>query len=209
MKILVFGDSITYGVSDEKGGWANRLRRELEKEDIAGSRHVTNGVYNCGVRGDTTEDLLQRFDLECSSRAERQDNPIILFAIGTNDSAAEGGSTLVPLPKYTQNLKILLEKAKVKADNVVFVGLFPVDETKTVPIGWRTERSYTNKSIEEYNSAIKSFCKENGIGFIDLFKQFHKQAHQELLSDGLHPNSKGHQKIYKTVQKGLRKAGYL
>ena len=56
---------------------------------------------------------------------------------------------------------------------------------------------------------IKAFCKEKGLGFVDVFKPFYKKSHLELLSDGLHPNSKGHQKIYKLVARALRKNGYL
>jgi lysophospholipase L1-like esterase len=56
---------------------------------------------------------------------------------------------------------------------------------------------------------IKEFCKERGIPFVNTFKPFSKKAYQELLSDGLHPNSKGHQKIYKLVARALRKKGYL
>ena len=122
------------------------------------------GSTICGIRGDTTNDLLKRFDIECSARAERQDNPIILFAIGTNDSSTENGSNVVPPQNYKENLTKLFEKAKGLTDRIIFVGLFPVDETKTIPIGWRAERSYTNKSIEEYNAADKGLLQREGPG---------------------------------------------
>ena len=54
MMLLVFGDSITYGLNDDKGGWVGRLRKELEKDNLANAGHVENSVYNCGIRGDTT-----------------------------------------------------------------------------------------------------------------------------------------------------------
>lgn len=208
MKIAVFGDSITYGVSDEKGGWATRLRLEVEKEDIKASRRVANCVYNCGVRGDTTEDLLMRFDVECSSRVERQDDPIIIFAIGTNDSSTKAdGTNAVPLMQYQENLGKLLDKAKTVSDKILFVGLFPVDDTKT--LNWKPDRTYNNKSVQEYNVILSNFCKENKLAFVDIFKPFYGKSHEVLLSDGLHPNSKGHQKIYKLVSKALRKNNLL
>lgn len=210
MYLLVFGDSITYGLNDEKGGWVNRLRKELEKDNISNASHVRDSVYNCGIRGDTTEDLLKRFDAECSARVEREDNPIILFAIGTNDSSTNTkGLNIIPIETYRLNLTKLFEKAKIVSDRIMFISLFPADETKTKPINWKPDRLYTNKSLEVYNSSIKEFCKEKNMIFVDLFKPIHKKAYQELLSDGLHPNSKGHQKIYKLVIKALEKNGWV
>jgi lysophospholipase L1-like esterase len=208
MKIAVFGDSITYGVSDEKGGWTNRLRMEVEKDDIAASRRVANCVYNCGIRGDTTEDLLTRFDVECSSRVERQDDPIIIFAIGTNDSSTKAdGNNAVPQAQYKDNLTKLLNKAQTVSDKILFVGLFPVDDQKT--LNWKPDRSYSNKSVQEYNTIVSAFCKEHKLAFVDLFKPFYGKSYEDLLSDGLHPTSKGHQKIYKLVSKALRKNNLL
>lgn len=210
MMLLVFGDSITYGLNDDKGGWVGRLRKELEKEYLANAGHVENTVYNCGIRGDTTEQMLKRFDIELSSRADRQDDPVILFAIGTNDSCtSSSGSNTVPAANYRENLGKLLEKAQTVTDKVIFLGLFPTDETKTAPVGWNSNASYTNKNLEEYNAVIKGFCKEKGLAFVDIFKPFYNKAYQELLSDGLHPNPKGHQKIYKLVARALAKKGYL
>jgi lysophospholipase L1-like esterase len=209
MMLLVFGDSITYGLNDDKGGWVGRLRKELEKGYLANAGHVENTVYNCGIRGDTTADMLKRFDIELSSRAERQDNPVILFAIGTNDSSTSSGSNSVPMANYKENLSKLLEKAQTMTDKVIFLGLFPADESRTSPVGWNANVSYTNKNLEQYNTIIKEFCKEKGLDFVDIFKPFHNKTYRELLSDGLHPNAKGHQKIYKLVARMLVKKGYL
>ena len=126
MMLLVFGDSITYGLNDDKGGWVGRLRKELEKEYLANAGHVENTVYNCGIRGDTTEQMLKRFDIELSSRADRQDDPVILFAIGTNDSCtSSSGSNTVPAANYRENLGKLLEKAQTVTDKVILSGPIP------------------------------------------------------------------------------------
>lgn len=62
MVICIFGDSITWGASDsEKGGWVERLKIYFgEKYDI--------NVYNLGISGDATEDLLVRIEKELRSR---------------------------------------------------------------------------------------------------------------------------------------------
>lgn len=55
--ICVFGDSITWGAWDiEKGGWVQRLRNFVES-----SSEEYIEIYNLGVSGDNTEDLLEIF----------------------------------------------------------------------------------------------------------------------------------------------------
>jgi len=75
--ICIFGASITWGAWDsEKAGWANRLRLFLE------ANHENAFVYNLGIPGDTTEDVLARL----KSEAETREADVIIFSIGTNDS---------------------------------------------------------------------------------------------------------------------------
>lgn len=76
MTICIFGDSITWGAGDsEKGGWVERLKVYFgEKYDI--------DIYNLGVSGDTTENLLARVENESKVREPN----IIVFAIGVNDA---------------------------------------------------------------------------------------------------------------------------
>ena len=77
-RILVFGDSIARGAVDlEKGGWVERLRIYFVNNS------KDKSVYNLGISGDTTENLLKRFMNECKVREPE----IIIFAIGVNDSA--------------------------------------------------------------------------------------------------------------------------
>ena len=85
MRIFCFGDSITYGKWDAKHcGWVQRLRRFLDKNwEIYGD----NLVYNLGVSGDTTKNLLTRFEFEIEQRLkEEKEEVLIIFDIGINDS---------------------------------------------------------------------------------------------------------------------------
>ena len=85
MRIFCFGDSITYGKWDaEHCGWVQRLRRFLDKNwEIYGD----NLVYNLGVSGDTTKNLLTRFEFEIEQRLkEEKEEVLIIFYIGINDS---------------------------------------------------------------------------------------------------------------------------
>lgn len=74
-----------------------------------------------------------------------------------------------------------------------------VDENKTKP--WSKNEYWENDDIKKYNDEIESICKRHGLYFISLWDILTI----EDLSDGLHPNTKGHEKIYKQAEKYLSK----
>ena len=188
MVICIFGDSITWGASDsEKGGWVERLKVYLAE------KHDTE-VYNLGVSGDNTEDLLQRFEIEAAARKPN----IIIFAIGINDSQYINSkdNPRVTLHTFEQNLTQLVEIAKKFAPRIIFVGLTPVDESKTKPIPWDTQKYYDNENIQEYDSVIQSVCEQKKILFVPVYNVIAR----EDFHDGLHPNAVGHSKIYEKVR---------
>ncbi|MCW8966211.1 MAG: hypothetical protein OQK82_05950 [Candidatus Pacearchaeota archaeon] len=57
------------------------------------------------------------------------------------------------------------------------------------------------KSFIEYENILKEICKKENIQFIPLFDLLKK----EDLSDGMHPNTEGHKKIYEKVKQELNK----
>lgn len=188
MTICIFGDSIAWGDSDcEKGGWADRLKNYLMNEDII--------AYNLGVSDDTTEDILKRFDNEAEAR--RPD--IILFAIGINDSLIIENNKPISLEKFQNNIAALADKAKRITNKIVFIGLTDVDESKTIPY-LETGESYNNQTIGEYDEAIRSFCEDNDLIFIEMLGLL---INDEDLCDGLHPSSIGHQKMFQKIKEAI------
>jgi len=194
--LLVFGDSITYGAWDKEGGWIQRLRKFLD-ENYGGYL-----VYNLGISGDNTNDLLKRVEFETEQRIKEEKELIFVFAIGINDSQfIHTQNNLRTSPeKFKENIQKLINIAQKFSSKIVFVGLTPVDETKTTPIPWNPDISYKNEYIQKYNEIIRNICKENKIYFIEVFEKFKELNYKELLDDGLHPNSKGHQKIFEIVK---------
>jgi lysophospholipase L1-like esterase len=190
MTICIFGDSIAWGASDcEKGGWADQIKNTLMSEDI--------DVYNLGISGDTTEDLLKRIDNEIEAR-----NPdIIIIAIGINDSLSIGESQPIDLEKFQRNISSLYEKTKSFTDKIVFIGLTNVDESKTKPFFLsETGETYNNQSIGEYDEIIRSFCEDNNLIFVEMLGLL---INDDDLCDGLHPTSSGHQKMFEEIEKAI------
>ena len=172
------------------------MERELKNPELDYS------VYNLGISGDTTEDLMERFEFETKQRLHKEDEIIFIFAIGINDSQfiCSKNNFSVLTNKFQKNIEQLIKFSKKMSSKTVFVGLTPVDEKKTIPIPWSTDKSYKNEYIKKYDNIIKSICQENNIHFIDMFSEFNKLNYKKLLEDGLHPNSEGHQKMFKIVR---------
>jgi lysophospholipase L1-like esterase len=189
--ITIFGDSITYGAWDPSGGgWAGRLRRhfELLEDDYT-------QVYNLGVCGDTAGDLLARFSAECLARNKSPQT--IIFAIGINDSQLIGSkdNLRTPMDEFQSNLEKLIKNAKKYSKKIIFIGLTSVDESKTMPVPWSTEKFYSNSSIGIYDAAIKDICEKNSLPFISMSDLLSPND----LDDVLHPNSEGHEKMFSRI----------
>lgn len=204
--LIIFGASITLGAWDQKhGGWVDRLKTYLYGDDFRIKTKDDSIVYstmNLGIGGDTTNDLLERFDNEIQQRIsesfERSQHDIVIFAIGANDSSYRYSKDNIAVKPddFKKNLKILLDKAYKYTKKVLFVGLTKVDESKTSPIPWSEAMYYVNKNIQQYNKIIKDCCRDNNTLFIEMFDLLDRDD----LDDGLHPNSQGHQKIFEKVK---------
>ena len=194
--ICIFGDSIVWGSWDpEEGGWVSRLRSYLETSDYE------IRVYNCGVSGDNTDNLLQRFDVEATAR----EPSIVIFAIGINDSqyVNSKNNSRVLIERFQNNLQKLISKAKKFTQKIIFLSLTKVDESKTMPVPWDTTKYYDEENVKKYNSKIKDICNKNNLPFIDIFDLLDNSD----LEDGLHPNQEGHKKIFLKIKDFLQ--GYM
>lgn len=184
MVLGVWGDSIAFGSCDQEAlGWVGRLRKSLPIDDD----HL---LYNFSVCGDTSGDLLKRFETE--ARAIEPDK--IIFAIGINDSkipfASEGN--LVPIDDFRKHIQKLLTQARHYSNEITLIGLTKVDD------GWRLvlgER-FLNEEIEKYDTAIKELAVKNGYAYIPVFDTLHPLTD---LADGLHPNAVGYQKMFEVI----------
>lgn len=187
--VCIFGDSITFGAFDsEAGGWADRFKDHFWKKE----QYIE--VHNLGNSGDNTNDLLQRFRPESEVR---QPNLIIL-AIGINDSQYIGSrdNPRVDPEEFRSNISELISQAHQFTRDIVFVGLTGVDESKTAPIPWKENVYYDNENIEKYDSILRSMCEEKGVFFADMSGLLENYD----LYDGLHPDSKGHEKMFEKIK---------
>lgn len=192
MNICIFGDSIAWGAYDaEKGGWANRVRLYIDGKDDESE------TYNLGISNDDTVGILRRFETEARTREAH----FLIFAIGINDSyfIISKNHNRSPLERFTQNIKEIIFRSKKITDKILFVGLTPVDEARTMPTIWDADAIYRNDYVEKYNNKIKEICGNEHIDFVDIFSEMCREDYRAMLSDGLHPNTKGHEWIAQRV----------
>lgn len=214
-KLFFIGDSITTGAWDSHGGWANRLISQIMDLNIQAEFKGGNFYclpYNLGVSGDTTEDVLTRIHAEIKSRISSADEKIeIIFAIGINDSIV---MTDTNKPRYTdeeftKNLLKLIEIANDFSTRFSFIGLTPVNEQLVNPMPWAPNQSYNNTQIKKFEDIIAESCKNNAISFLPIFETWTtRNDYQNLLSDGVHPNTEGHEFLAQEIQNFLIKEDF-
>ena len=201
-KLFFMGDSITAGAWDVRGGWVGRLVGQLLSKTATSVRR-TKGfycmAYNLGVSGDTAPDVLRRLEKEVTTRVygSAEDDTIqMVFAFGVNDSVyslAENCNCYTD-DESKNDVYEIIKVAQKFTHHISFIGLLPVDEARVNPLPWDTEKSYTNKNIQYFDGMIKNICAEKNIDFLPLFEKWSAMENlDEYLSDGLHPNTKGHE----------------
>jgi lysophospholipase L1-like esterase len=194
MNICIFGDSITWGADDPiGGGWADSLKDYCQKnfEDV--------DVFNLGISGDTTTEMLKRFKIEASVR-----NPdLIIFAIGINDSRYINSkeNLKVNFEIFRENISKLSQSAKKFTKNIVFVGLTRVDESRTMPLPEHLGEYFDNENIEKYDSFLSEYSLQEKFKYINM----KSVVNIKNLPDGLHPDTKGHKDMFETILKSIKK----
>src|SRR3989338_5783648 len=208
MTILCFGDSITYGNWDPKGGWVGRLREYLDTkslENYTGADLYSTFytlTYNLGIPGETSTILIERFEGELAMRYNPDELNIILIAIGINDARfyKSTGQHETDIEDFRQNIWDLEEIAKKYTNDVAFIGLTPVDEARTDPLFWEADAVYKNEYIEKYDTVIKDFCQSRKVPFVDVFSAMKNLEVAKLMEDGIHPNQEGYEVLEEIIK---------
>ncbi|MBI4450073.1 hypothetical protein HY634_03375 [Candidatus Uhrbacteria bacterium] len=201
MSFIAVGDSITYGFCDPEGGWVQRLRRLVDVRN-ASDPDADYRVYNLGIAGETSDDLLVRFSRELSPRV-RNGRCIILLGIGINDARylRDAARCQTPIERYADNVRQLIAQAQTCTPDVVVLGLTRVIERLAASFSWNPNLSCRNADIERYDHVLEAMCSEAKIGYVSLGTIGWTEALLE--DDGLHPNGDGHARIFDRVRDAL------
>jgi lysophospholipase L1-like esterase len=194
MRILFFGDSITQGFWSVEGGWVEKIRKHYDGIAMQDLDHdMQPRIFNLGISGDTTRNLLKRIEGETLARKWKEDPLVVVIAIGTNDDLFESDEQWVRPEEFRANLEKILSTLAPISTAVMFVGSPACDETKTSPVSWG-DFTYTNRELERSERTVAEVAASHGALFVPIFDGFRTKldAGEDLLMDGLHPNDTGH-----------------
>jgi lysophospholipase L1-like esterase len=153
-------------------------------------------LFNLGVGGNTGGDILKRFEAESAVRLPTD----IIFSFGINDSAYFDNPTkpVVENTNFKTNLQNLIKQSKTISQNVTFIGPVLGDDSILQQLPGRfTEKSYTKERAIEFDDIIKETSATNKCSYIHLMD---KLNFEDFL-DGLHPNDRGHKKMFEEIKK--------
>lgn len=200
LRIIALGDSLIYGYGDpEGGGWVEQLRRRWMSVESPG--HV---LYNLGIRGNRTVQVLERLEHEFRDRGELRNRvpDLIILSVGVNDSArvqSPGGRNYTDFQQFQTQVNTLLATAQ-QLCAVLFIGMTPVDESKMPFHGCLY---YNHENQAQYKEITRLACLERQIPYLDLFQIWLNRGNpwwrSRLSSDGIHPNTLGYQSILQDV----------
>lgn len=190
---------------DSEGGWAERLREKLYSKTMESKGAEYTEVYNLGIRGDSMKEVLDRFRTELENRNRHGEHElVVIIQAGANDAqfVYEEDDVATPEDEFRETVSKLAEEAEKRAEEVVFLGLLPVDEQNFDPVPNVIEgRSFSNNRMESYSEIIEEEVEETGCHFLNIMKGFD----EKLLTDGVHPGTEGHEHLYTKIRAFLQK----
>lgn len=192
--IVFIGSSSVYGEADMKeGGYVNRIHKWVA------NKQLPIKIYNLGIPGESTDDLLNRAPIELAHRKPS----LVVIHIGTNDAAlaTKGGTSDVPLAEFEKNSHKLITMAKQYAQEVLVLTPSPVDDKKN-PHLFGTY--FYNQDVKKYAHRLVEICTEEKVPCINLHEKFSKLFIKRYLhDDGLHLNANGHEYVKKWILKAI------
>ncbi|KAJ1813846.1 isoamyl acetate-hydrolyzing esterase [Coemansia sp. RSA 2598] len=232
---LTFGDSITqHGTNMRFSGWVNHLSQFFERRMDVLNRGFNgyNTDYACNVAHLV---LPRKIDVEypsqenCSSRHLLPNfSPkveLLTICFGTEDSMLAPGDKHVPLKKYADNLRQIVQLVKDPESQyyspdtrIVLITPPPVGDSMYKAFAEKTGASQRreNKATKLYADAVRSLAHELDVKCIDLWtaiedgvKAYNATAEAETnqfngydqyLSDGLHLSAKGNELLFELIQ---------
>ncbi len=188
MKIVLFGDSLTFGY----GVWPKDNIENLLK------KHYKNIEFvNSGMNGDTTREAVIRFQKDVLIH-----NPdVVTFMFGSNDSAM-GDGPYRTLFEYRANIELMIEKLKCKNKKceMIFITPPPVDDFVFMP--W----TY-NDRLEPYCETLRQIAQKHNAYLSDLNFHFNSLQNlpQYLQEDGCHLSEKGYAEFFECLKNTIDK----
>lgn len=175
-KYLFLGDSLIagYGVNKNKS-WVSKLSNNIL-------------LYNAGVNGNSTVDILYRISDEIS-----KSNPTHIFLMGgTNDLLLNRSLTHI-----IDNITVLIDECK-KKNLEILIGIPPYiisDMAKKLFMP-SMNYDYAKDKLVLLRDELIKLCNSSEIPYVDFYTLTKDNIVNDIYIDGIHLNEKGHEMMF-------------
>jgi lysophospholipase L1-like esterase len=197
LRVCFIGDSIVLGTGDDElVGWPGRLCRSIRKPPIT--------VYNLGVRGDTSADVLRRWRAEATWRLPRERRSGGVFGFGLNDCFNDRLRWEAAVGLVVERARRIMHDATLLFPSM-FVGPAPVDEERGLACGsLESVDRGLNGRIEYLNVELKEAARLDGFPYLDVFFSLQRDSKWRDAvgsGDGVHPVGAGYELLAHRVSR--------
>jgi acyl-CoA thioesterase I len=184
--VVAVGDSITA----DRLGWFELLAASIER-----TGGPPGALHNLAVSGNTTADVIERFDLVEAARPTH-----VLLMLGTNDARAHGRSAthrMITGAETERNLRTLVDLITADLRATVTVMTPPaVDQDRITEYFTGQPVHWDAASVEEVAAVVRKVVPDS----VDLYAATSGRHRVDLLeSDGVHPSAAGQQVLLRHI----------
>jgi acyl-CoA thioesterase-1 len=176
-RLVIIGDSLTegYGVAHD-AAYPALLEKEIAK---SGKQWR---VVNAGISGSTSASAVSQVQWHLKQKPD-----LMLIALGANDGLR--GNSVAAMEK---NIDKAIAEAKKGGVKVILAGM-------------RVPPNYGKKYSDDFASVFPRLAKKHDVPLIPFLLEKVGGRPELNLSDGIHPNEKGHALIAKMVYEDIKK----
>lgn len=191
MKWLFVGDSITHGAWHTFGYdsvtqlWEKYIREDWGRRD--------DTVLNTGVSGATASEFLARLDTRYEPYA---DADVVVIMFGTNDCCFPG---VIDRALFKAQLGGIVDMVRARGSQAVL----------RAPQPQREDAGERATAIVPFVQAVREVAREKNVPLVDHFQNFSAlqrecpEAFLALMSDAVHPNIRGHYRMFREMAYAL------
>lgn len=209
-KFLLTGDSVTdcgraHPVGEGNGALGDGYVRAVHAllDSRYPERHIR--VLNTGISGNTSRDLLARYDTDV---LQHQPGWVSVM-IGINDIWRQFDQPLktethVLLEEYVENVSVMIEKTQPYADGLLLVSPCYMEQNLEDPM---------RRMTGAYQAVLRELAQRYGVLYVDAQKEmdryFAAYPPESMAWDRVHPNHVGHMLIARAIVNALEFAWAL
>ncbi len=176
------------------------LMEQFPVNELLMTRGMSQVVYNRGIGGFTTEDMLRNMEEMVFALKPRK----IFINIGTNDIGSQGYRLQKLMENYGKIISQIRER--LPEAEIYMMAYYPVNETDKLPEGEWAKTMFltrTNENISIANKAVEEMAGRMGCHFINVNQGLTDEAgklKKEFTVEGIHMYANGYEVVLENMR---------